>query len=146
MACKLWAGRIGAWLGCAPCARAVTTQSFVGVPPLADWDARLTSTYPDTLAQAANKSALTALGCHDITRPHVPTQVAVPMMCLDDSTGALALLAPLNASPEKAREVGRGLCTLIHYRCIKLGELRARPAALSTLEPAATLSASCRLV
>lgn len=57
-------------------------------PSFADWDARLTSTYPDTLAQAANKSALTALGCYDISKPHVPTQVAVPMMCLDDSTGA----------------------------------------------------------
>lgn len=68
------------------------------VPAPADWDARLTSTYPDTLAQAANKSALTALGCYDISKPHVPTQVAVPMMCLDDSTGAPSAGAcwPLN--------------------------------------------------
>jgi hypothetical protein len=34
----------------------------------ADWDARLTSTFPDTLTQAANKTALTALGCYDITK------------------------------------------------------------------------------
>ena len=58
-------------------------------PPVrADWAARLTSTFPDALAQAANKTALTALGCYDITKPHVPTQLAAPMMCLDDSTGA----------------------------------------------------------
>lgn len=56
--------------------------------PRADWGARLTSTFPDSLAQAANKTALTALGCYDITKPHVPTQLALPMMCLDDSTGA----------------------------------------------------------
>lgn len=56
--------------------------------PESDWDARLTSTFPDTLTQAANKTALTALGCYDITKPHVPTQVAMPMLCLDDSTEA----------------------------------------------------------
>lgn len=38
--------------------------------------------------QAANKTALTALGCYDVNKPHVPTQVALPMICLDDSTGA----------------------------------------------------------
>ena len=38
------------------------------LPVTADWDARLTSTYPDTLTQAANKTALTALGCYDITK------------------------------------------------------------------------------
>ncbi|KAI7841131.1 hypothetical protein COHA_005101 [Chlorella ohadii] len=56
--------------------------------PQQDWDERLTSTFPDTLAQAANKTALTALGCYDVNKPHVPTQVALPMMCLDDSTEA----------------------------------------------------------
>lgn len=56
--------------------------------PESDWDSRLTSTFPDTLTQAANKTALTALGCYDITKPHVPTQLAAPMMCLDDSTEA----------------------------------------------------------
>ncbi|KAL4854482.1 UV radiation resistance associated protein [Chlorella vulgaris] len=56
--------------------------------PQSDWDTRLTSTFPDTLAQAANKTALTALGCYDITKPHVATQLAAPIMCLDDSTEA----------------------------------------------------------
>lgn len=41
--------------------------------------------------QAANKTALTALGCYDVNKPHVPTQVALPMICLDDSTGARCL-------------------------------------------------------
>lgn len=38
---------------------------------VADWDSRLTSTFPDTLTQAANKTALTALGCYDITKVDV---------------------------------------------------------------------------
>ena len=61
---------------------------FLTSLPPPDWDARLTSTFPDTLTKAANKTALTALGCYDCTKPHVPTQLALPMMCLDDSTGA----------------------------------------------------------
>lgn len=89
----LWtAARCGA-------AAAIPSPSLAGSPPpappprpslparRADWGARLTSTFPDTLAQAANKSALTALGCYDVTKPHVPTQVALPMLCLDDSMG-----------------------------------------------------------
>lgn len=43
--------------------------------------------------QAANKTALTALGCYDVNKPHVPTQVALPMICLDDSTGARCVCA-----------------------------------------------------
>jgi hypothetical protein len=51
----------------------------------ADWDARLTSTYPDTLTQAANKTALTALGCYDITKAsqHTPSpSSAARLHCL----------------------------------------------------------------
>ena len=72
----------------------------------ADWDARLTSTFPDTLGQAANKSALTALGCYDVTKPHVPTQVALPMMCLDDSVGQCAARGP--GLPVGGWQCGRG--------------------------------------
>lgn len=58
--------------------------------PRADWPARLTSTFPDTLTRAAPKTALTALGCLPITQPQVPTQLAAPVMCLDDSPEAYA--------------------------------------------------------
>ena len=71
----------------APCPRLPPASPW---PP--DWDARLTSTFPDTLTKAANKTALTALGCYDCTKPHVPTQLALPMMCLDDSTGACGIV------------------------------------------------------
>ena len=52
------------------------------------WHSRITSTYPDTLARAGQKTALVALGCADVTRPAPPTQMAAPMMCLDDSPEA----------------------------------------------------------
>lgn len=58
--------------------------------PREDWPARLTSTFPDTLARAAPKTALTAVGCLSITQPQVPTQLAAPVMCLDDSAEAYA--------------------------------------------------------
>lgn len=52
------------------------------------WSTRITSTYPDTIARAGQKTALVALGCVDVTRPTPPTQLAAPMVFLDDSPEA----------------------------------------------------------
>ena len=48
---------------------------------------RVNSTFPDSLAAAAKKTALTALGCAPVTSPRVrvPTQLAAPLICIDDS-------------------------------------------------------------
>lgn len=54
------------------------------------WYERITSTFPDTLARAAPKTALTALGCASITQPQEPTQLAAPVVCVDDSPEAYA--------------------------------------------------------
>ena len=57
------------------------------IPPT-QWAHRLTSTFPDTLTRAAQKTALVALGCVDVTRPTPPTQLAAPLVCIDDSPEA----------------------------------------------------------
>ena len=54
----------------------------------ADWPSRMTSTFPDALPAAAPKTALSALGCASVLRPHVATQLAAPIIALDDSRAA----------------------------------------------------------
>ncbi len=56
--------------------------------PRSAWGERLTSTFPDTLVRAAQKTALVALGCADVTCPAPPTQVAAPVVFVDDSPEA----------------------------------------------------------
>lgn len=56
--------------------------------PRSQWHGRINSTFPDTLARAAPKTALAALGCADITRPTPPTQVAAPVVFIDDCPDA----------------------------------------------------------
>lgn len=56
--------------------------------PRDQWHRRINSTFPDTLVRAANKTALSALGCADITRPTPPTQVAAPVVFIDDCPDA----------------------------------------------------------
>lgn len=52
------------------------------------WVTRVNSTFPDTLPRAAPKTALLALGCITPNQPVLPTQLAAPLMCLDDSSDA----------------------------------------------------------
>ncbi|KDD75875.1 hypothetical protein H632_c460p2, partial [Helicosporidium sp. ATCC 50920] len=53
--------------------------------PRALWGSRLTSTFPDCVSQALPKTALTALGCAPVLNPHVATQLAAPLVAVDDS-------------------------------------------------------------
>ena len=52
------------------------------------WEHRMTSTFPDSLTRAAQKTALIALGCANVLRPMPPTQLAAPVLFLDDSPEA----------------------------------------------------------
>jgi len=58
--------------------------------PRSAWPIRVNSTFPDTLQRAAPKTALLALGCASPGpgQPVLPTQLAAPIMCLDDSSEA----------------------------------------------------------
>jgi hypothetical protein len=52
------------------------------------WSTHITSTFPDSLSRAAQKTALVAVGCADVLRPMPPTQLAAPIIFLDDSPEA----------------------------------------------------------
>ncbi|GAB4823713.1 hypothetical protein N2152v2_010759 [Parachlorella kessleri] len=52
--------------------------------PTTDWDWRLNSTFPDTVPRAVPKTMLTALGCTHPLDEAPTTQLACPVMCLDD--------------------------------------------------------------
>lgn len=56
--------------------------------PRVMWNTHITSTYPDSLARAAQKTALVSVGCADVLRPLPPTQLAAPIIFLDDSPEA----------------------------------------------------------
>jgi hypothetical protein len=58
--------------------------------PESEWPARVASTFPDTLARAAPKTALVALGCAPPGAPGPPARLAAPLLCLDDAPDAYA--------------------------------------------------------
>lgn len=49
------------------------------------WGSRISSTYPDTLNEAAKKTALLALSCSTVHDRYAETHLAAPYMCIDDS-------------------------------------------------------------
>ena len=53
--------------------------------PREEWNSRISSTYPDTLDQAAKKTALIALSCSTVHDRYAETHLAAPYMCIDDS-------------------------------------------------------------
>jgi len=68
-----------------------STGSFIGsksLLPREMWSTHITSTFPDSLAKAAQKTALVSVGCADVLRPLPPTQLAAPIIFLDDSPEA----------------------------------------------------------
>ena len=52
--------------------------------PKTDWDWRLNSTYPDAVPRAVQKTMLSALGCAHPLSIAPASQLACPVMCLDD--------------------------------------------------------------
>ncbi len=65
-----------------------TATSTKFLIPREMWSTHITSTFPDSLPKAAQKTALVAVGCADVFRPLPPTQLAAPIIFLDDSPEA----------------------------------------------------------
>lgn len=88
--------------------------------PLEDWNLRISSTYPDTLPQAAKKTALLALSCSTVHDRYAETHLAAPYICIDDSPESyeepyMSSVFLIDEFSREKPDLGTGLSIMTHY-------------------------------
>lgn len=89
--------------------------------PREEWGSRISSTYPDTLEEAAKKTALIALSCSTVHDRYAETHIAAPYMCIDDSPESYeepymsSVLLIDEFSRRKSDTSGTALSIMTHY-------------------------------